>query len=224
MDNIRVRGYRDISFWQEDGIGLIVIKSDVNGIISRNCLDEMVSALGLASMDPNVKCVAFTGINKVFAKGMKPDGDDGRSLYELMQSSSSFLSMVYSLPKPIFSILNGDATNEGYEIALSSDLIISAEDANVGFNQEYQTILGGSFTAARFPLLAISKAQEAKNVDIVFKADSLLEDAKNYILKNFGNRMVQARRQKMYDISNKILLEKVWAYETYLMRSTERSR
>ncbi|KAA8922877.1 enoyl-CoA hydratase/isomerase family protein [Thermoplasma sp.] len=219
MTDIRVRGYRSISFWQEEGIGLIVIRSDSHGEFDLNTLDEITAAMGIAAMDESVKSVAITGMNNVFGRRIVSGQLSNNIVYRMMQSSSALISMIYSLEKPVFAILNGDAIDEGYEIALLADMIISADDVRVGFEKGYEFKIGGSFTSLRMRRTDLSVAEEGINVDRVLKHESLLETAKEIIEKTADANFSIRRKQRYRGITELINMEKLNFYEHYLMRT-----
>jgi len=219
MTDIRVRGYKSISFWQEEGIGLIVIRSNSHGRFDLNTLGEITAAIGIAAMDGSVRAVALTGMNNIFGRQLVIGQLSNNTVYNVMQSSSSLISMIYTFEKPIFSILNGDAIDEGYEIALLADRIISADDIKVGFSRDYEFKIGGSFTSLRMTKTDISGPAEGINVDRVVKHESLLEDAKNIIKETADINFPMRRRQRYRYISELINAEKINFYEHYLARS-----
>lgn len=219
MNNVRVKGFKDITFWQDSGIGLIVLRSDENGLVNGNAIGELVAAIGTASIDDKVEAVAITGLNENFSTGLKVERNDLDTVRAVLDSSNSLVSLIYSLEKPIFSILSGDATNMGYEIALLSDVILSHNGNRVGFDAGYNFIAGGSITSVRFRnKFEASIAEEGRNVDRVLPKDTLLEDAKNFILehKDFDYHLV--RRRAMRGLRESMLEER----ENFMRRYTAR--
>lgn len=207
-NNIRVKGFDDISFWQEDGIGLIVLRSSNEGLITHNAIDELISAVGTASIDDNVKSIAITGQNNQFSTGLFHKENSLAEITSILNSTSTLVSMIYSFEKPVFSILSGDALDIGYELALLTDAILSSKDAKVGFRPGYQFVLGGSMTSARFRNFAILESKAGSNVDRVFNKDSLLEDSKAFIKENEGYPYHLLRKRTMADLRTALLEEK----------------
>jgi hypothetical protein len=177
MSNIRVQGYNQISFWQEEGIGVIVLRTNSKGLIGVRGVEELLTALSIASVDQEVKSVAITGMNNIFCKGIELI-DSHEEKKEFLDACSSLATLVGSMRKPIFAVLNGDAINEGYEIALLCDLIISKKGFSLGVDSGYYFKLGGSLTSQRFRKFKLSKAVEEKNTDFVItENDTFLEDS-----------------------------------------------
>ncbi len=209
MNNVRVKGFKDITFWQDGGIGLIVLRSDQGGLVNWNAISELVAALGTASIDDKVTSIAITGLNENFSSGLKSETADMETAMAILDSANSLISLVYSLEKPIFSILSGDAIDAGYELALMSDVVISHSENKVGFTSGYNFTVGGSITAGRFKnALSVSSAEEGKNVDVVLPKDTLLDDARKYVLEHQGYNYHLLRRRAMRGLRESILEER----------------
>lgn len=215
MNNVRVKGFKDITFWQDNGIGIIVLRTDDKGLVNWNAVGELIASLGTASIDENVKAIAITGINENFATGMKAEENNIETAQAILDSANSLISLIYSLEIPIFSILSGDAIDCGYEIALLSDVLIAHKGAKVGFSKGYNFTLGGSITALKFRNnLDVTEVSEGKNVDIVLPKETLLQDAKEYILEHRDYNYHLLRRRSMRGLRESILEER----ESFLKR------
>ena len=177
MSNIRVQGYDQISFWQEEGVGVIVLRTNSRGLIGVRGTEELLTALSIASVDREVKSVAITGMNNIFCKGIeKAKIQDEKK--EFLDACTSLATLISSMKKPIFALLNGDAINEGYEIALLCDLIISKKGFSLGVDKGYFFKMGGSLTSLRFRGFKLAKAIERENTDLVLSEDeTFLQDS-----------------------------------------------
>ncbi|AKA49607.1 hypothetical protein IX51_11390 [uncultured archaeon] len=209
MNNVRVKGFNDITFWQDSGIGLIVLRSDDNGLINWNAINELVAAIGTASIDDKVKSIAVTGMNEHFSVGLKADSTDFETAKAILESANSLISLIYSLEKPVFSVLSGDAIDAGYELALLGDVVISHEENRVGFNRGYNFSIGGSITVQKFRnKLDLCDASEGSNVDVLLPKDKLLDEAKKYILNHQDYSYHLLRRRSMRGLRESILEER----------------
>lgn len=193
MSDIRVKGFDDVSFWREEDIGLIVIRSSSEGQIRKKTIDELVMALSTASIDPSIKSIALTGQNEVFCR----DIGDWENPTDIMNSLRALASIVYSLEKPVTAILNGDATDTGYELALLCDTIISSPNSKLGFNPSYMFSMGGSLSSLRFNSIEILRAGEKVNCDYVFPEADLLGLAKTKIQEISSNNLVLRRKNRL---------------------------
>ncbi len=193
MSDIRVKGFDDVSFWREEDIGLIVIRSSSEGKIRKNTIDELVMALSTASIDPSIKSIAITGQNEVFCREI----GNWENPTELLSSLRALASVIYSLEKPINAIVNGDAIDTGYEIALLCDTIISSPEAKLGFNPSYMFSMGGSLSSLKFNGVEISRATENVNCDYVFPGSDLLGLSKTKIQEICSNNLVLRRKNRL---------------------------
>ena len=103
MSNIRVQGYNQISFWQEENVGVIVLRTNSRGLIGVRGIEELLTALSIASVDKNVKSIAITGMNNIFCKGIEMTGSQEEK-GEFLDACTSLATLVSSLKKPIFAL------------------------------------------------------------------------------------------------------------------------
>ncbi len=207
MSNLRVKGFNSITFWQEDSIGLIVIKSDKNGNIQTNTLNEMMQSLAIAAADEKVKYIAITGMNSVFAKDIyfKPE----ESIKEALETMLSYSLFSSGVQKPVIALLNGDAINIGYEIALLTDVVIASSKAKSGFTKDYQCLMGGTIARRRFFDANLSKPSERKNCDKLIEEIDFLGIAKEFILNDVRNNVYQERNALRWDLKERIYEEQI---------------
>lgn len=196
MSDIRVKGFEDISFWREEEVGLIVLRSSSSGKIRKQTLDELMMALSTASIDVSVESIAITGQNDFFANELL----GWENPIEMLNSIRALASIIYSIEKPIYAIANGDAVDIGYELALLCDTIISAPEAKLGFTKQYMFAMGGSLTSSKFLRTEVRKALEGMNCDYVFPASDLLGESKALIGATSSFKMVLQRKSRMKPI------------------------
>ncbi|MCL4330497.1 MAG: enoyl-CoA hydratase-related protein [Candidatus Thermoplasmatota archaeon] len=209
MSNLRVEGYDDIVFWQEDGIGVIVIKSSAESRARIRFFEEIIMALTAAATDENVRAVAITGMNRNFLKEVVyPDENSIKFRENLTRLASAYLSLIYTMEKNVYTLLNGDSTDIGMEIALSGDVVIASASASLGYSRNWKFCCGGSLTSLRFPALEISQATAGKNCDIVFQSDTFLDESKKFIQRDYGYSRFLMRRRRMDNLRIALLEEK----------------
>ncbi len=97
---------------------------------------DMLSALGRAAEDPDVRSIVFTGEGRAFSSGgdLKADsefGADGKTadLTSLRTLYNPLILRVRTVPKPVVAAVNGPAVGIGCSLALAADLIVAAESA-----------------------------------------------------------------------------------------------
>lgn len=224
MSNLKVHGFNHITFWQEDGIGVIAIRSDSNGRINVNLIQELIMAFGTAIADSEVKAVALTGINDNFLTGLNWF-EDSQGFEDTIDTSHTLVNIIKAMKKPLFALLNGDAIDFGYELALLSDYIIAVKKSNVGFNNGYLFMAGGSHTWNRFRFLGTGHAQERINVDMVIENEGeFLEDSKKLIRENMLVDFPSIRQNRLAGISRSILVETDKLLRSYYSRFREEKK
>ncbi|HLH85730.1 MAG TPA: enoyl-CoA hydratase-related protein [Thermoplasmataceae archaeon] len=205
MSNLRTKGFKWITFWREDSVGVIVIKATSDGMIADEALPELFVALTTAATDDQVKSVALTGQNMTFLKGIIYDKS---SVIEMLDSARALVSVAVTIEKPIYSVVNGTCTDFGYELALLGDCIIAHGGCDIGFSRDYRFIMAGSVTSRRFSPFKVEKAEAGKNVDFVVPADNLLGDSKTMIeTLNMLSRANNRRIIMAADVRNALLAE-----------------
>lgn len=178
--NITTYGFHDISFWKEENIGLIVMRCDSKGRSRQSLFKELLQVVGIAYMDESVRSIAITGINEIFLKEIMLEEKQGAA-HEFFDYAHALIRTIYSLNKPVFSVVNGPAIGIGNEIALLSDAIIASSAAVLGFQPGYNFTLLGSLTASRFGVRPVEQAKQGLNADHVLEHDNFMEDAKKKI-------------------------------------------
>ena len=175
--NITTHGFHDLSFWKEENIGLIVMRCDSKGRSRQNLFKELLQVVGIAYMDESVRSIAITGINEIFLREIMLEEKDGAA-HEFFDYAHALIRTIYSLNKPVFSLVNGPALGIGYEIALLSDAIISSSSSVMGFPPGYNFVLLGSLTSSRFGVRPVEPARQGINADYVIDHDNFMADAK----------------------------------------------
>lgn len=222
MSNLRVKGFEYISFWEEDSLGIIAIRADSRGISNVGVINELILALGTALADEKIKAVAITGINEVFLMGLVWDSKK-QDFLEVIDSSHMLATIIYGIRKPVFSLLNGDCQNFGYELALLTDRIIARPSCNVGFSTDYGFMAGGSLTWNRYRYTGIGRSRAGVNVDVVGDDKNFLQFCKDYILDKQHFDFSTVRRAMLGQLQSALMAETDTQLRNYYKRlSVER--
>lgn len=207
MSDIKTEGFSQISFWKEDSIGLIVMRPDSRGYCSQDLIRELLEAVGIGYMDDGVSSIAFTGLNNFFLSEILID-ERKEALQEFFEMLHTLIRTIAAISKPLFAVINGNATGIGYELALLTDVLMASDAAEVGFPANYKFVSLGSLTCQRFGLLPITKSEEGKNVDYVFPADDFLSDSKSKIRELESLDHALARKNRLANLELAMLSEK----------------
>lgn len=205
--NITTHGFHDLSFWKEENIGLIVMRCDSKGRSRQNLFKELLQVVGIAYMDESVRSIAITGINEIFLREIMLEEKDGAA-HEFFDYAHALIRTIYSLNKPVFSLVNGPALGIGYEIALLSDAIISSSSSVMGFQPGYNFVLLGSLTSSRFGVRPVEPAKQGINADYVLDHDNFMADAKVKVHELDMLRYSLNRKIRFRGFEEAMLLEK----------------
>ncbi len=205
--NITTHGFHDLSFWKEENIGLIVMRCDSKGRSRQNLFKELLQVVGIAYMDESVRSIAITGINEIFLREIMLEEKDGAA-HEFFDYAHALIRTIYSLNKPVFSLVNGPALGIGYEIALLSDAIISSSSSVMGFPPGYNFVLLGSLTSSRFGVRPVEPARQGINADYVIDHDNFMADAKVKVHELDMLRYSLNRKIRFRGFEEAMLLEK----------------
>ena len=131
--------FADILFDKAEGVARITInRPERHNAFRPETLDEMMTALHLARMDPEVGVIILTGAGeKAFCSGgdQKIRGEDGgyRDAKGVNHLNALDLQrMIRTLPKPVVAMVAGWAIGGGHVLHLVCDLTIAAENARFG--------------------------------------------------------------------------------------------
>ncbi|WP_425307510.1 enoyl-CoA hydratase/isomerase family protein [Ammonicoccus fulvus] len=114
---------------------LTLNRPDVRNALSHQLNDAIVDALIEADHDPEIYVVAITGTGSAFCSGADlKDARDmaaaGKPLYgPILSSKRSLFEVMIDTRKPTVAIINGPAMAGGFELVLSCDLRIAADNA-----------------------------------------------------------------------------------------------
>ncbi len=197
-----VDGFRKISFWREESVGVITILAP--GHIDNDMLDEMIRVLSIAAVDEKVTSVLLTGSNYIFSRGLKVPGSriyaDFRDYYRRIQS---FLLFFMALEKPIFSAINGTVTNNGLSLALLADEVFYSDNSKIILDNEEPTVLMGTVTV---PERIRMVDGELKIDGIETGKESMMEDAFKRT-KQLQNVSFHRARRKRFPETERVLLQ-----------------
>ena len=101
--------------------------------------------------DDRVGVVLVTGCGEVFSLGSEPPSDD----LDFLQTADKLRvsSRIAACAKPVIAALNGDAIDQGMEMALACDFRLAAEDARLGLTQVDAGLLPWDGGTQRLPRL-----------------------------------------------------------------------
>lgn len=119
----------------QDGpvLWLTVNRPEVRNALNTAVLGELAAKMVQADADPAVRVMVVTGAGGQFAAGADIDeiADKG-SIEGMNDPRKEYWRAIQSVTKPVIAAVEGYCLGGGCELALSADLLVVAEDAQLG--------------------------------------------------------------------------------------------
>ena len=125
--------YKNIKVENRENYAVIEIANNKNNSLDQETLKEIAYAAKLLNKIKKIRCIGLTGNSKFFSPGA--DIKELKNLNSKQAKKNKLFSFVDQLAKiniPIISFVNGYALGGGFELALSTDIIIASADAKFG--------------------------------------------------------------------------------------------
>lgn len=144
-------------------VGIIHLnRPKVLNAINRQMVTEIISVLETWDRDERVKAIIITGNERTFAAGADIDemANDTAITLEKMNQFTEWDRIAW-VKKPIIAAVTGYCLGGAFELALSCDLIIAAENAQFGFPEVKLGVMPGAGGTVRLTkLMGRTKALE----------------------------------------------------------------
>ena len=125
--------YKNIKVENRENYAVIEIANNKNNSLDQETLKEIAYAAKSLSKIKKIRCIGLTGNSKFFSHGA--DIKELKNLNSKQAKKNKLFSFVDQLDKikiPIISFVDGYALGGGFELALSTDIIIASVDAKFG--------------------------------------------------------------------------------------------
>jgi hypothetical protein len=207
-----VEGFKKISFWREETVGVVTLLSP--GHIDNTLLEELIRVFSIAALDDQVSSVLLTGSNYIFSRGVSvPENKSYADLRDYYKRIQSLVLFWIALEKPIFTAINGTATNNGLSLALLGDETFFSENTKIVLDKEEPVLLLGSST---IPEKIVLKGGSLTVKGVETGKDSMMQDVfeKTKQLQNLSYNSV--RRKKFPEFEKTLLQEEIDFLDYYL--------
>ncbi|MDR1835056.1 MAG: enoyl-CoA hydratase/isomerase family protein [Fusobacteriaceae bacterium] len=155
-----------VLYTKEGSIATVVMNSPKTmNALEEGLVEGLIESLGQAADDPQVGAVILTGVGKAFCAGGDlraiGKGFTVSAAYDYIKHFHKFVKLLYELPKPVITAVNGHAAGAGFCIALLGDIVVASENAK--FSTAFVKVgavpdLGGLYVLPR--LVGLQKAKE----------------------------------------------------------------
>jgi enoyl-CoA hydratase len=197
---------------------LTLNRPDVRNALNNELVEGIMHAVIEADHDPEVYVIALTGAGSAFCSGAdlrnaRDTADAGRPFYGPLHSPRrSICETMIDSRKPTIAIVNGAAMAGGFELALSCDMMIAADNSFFAV-PEAKRGRGAHFASVALPQMvppAIAMewlytgrripAQEMERwglVNRVVPAASLMDDAMKFLADVISSAPLSLQRLKL---------------------------
>lgn len=132
-------------------------RPEVKNCVNWGLLTQMGVALDRAERDPDVRVVLIRGRGGTFCAGADLNMLDADFLgttnnsVEIAQVSAKTWARAFDLQKPTIAVVEGHAVAGGFELMISCDFAIAADDAKIGDFHIRRALFGGAGPIYRLP-------------------------------------------------------------------------
>jgi enoyl-CoA hydratase len=157
-----------IQYEVDDGVATIWLnRPEVKNCVNWALLTELGAALERAEDDDDVRVVLIRGRGNTFCAGADLNMLDSEFLgttnnsVKIAQVSARTFDRAFNLGKPTVAVVEGYAVAGGFELMISCDFAIAADDAKVGDFHIRRALFGGAGPIYRLPrYIGLRKTKE----------------------------------------------------------------
>ena len=125
----RIIPYSAIELALGDGVAIITLdRAESNNRLDELMADELREAAGSLSTDDDVRVIILTGKGPVFSVGRETPRDPAQ--VARLQTAKA----ITAIHVPVLAAINGDAADQGLELALAADLRVTTTEAQFWFS------------------------------------------------------------------------------------------
>ena len=142
----------------QDKIAVVTLdRPEAGNRVDENMAAGLAEACAAAERDDAVRVVVLTGVGRSFCVGSEPDSPATPAAFSRLRSSGS----VASISKPVIAAVNGDAIDQGLELALACDLRVASSGARLGLTHITRGLVPWDGGTQRLPrLIGLGRATE----------------------------------------------------------------
>ena len=212
--------FQTLQYELEDGLALVTLnRPDQLNAIDMEMRRDLTALSEELTFNDDVRVVLFTGAGRAFSSGGDLAHFEQGWLTPTFRAHSrrliKFFDDLEMLEKPVIAAVNGPATGGGLELALACDVRFAAEEATLGFRENYIGLIPGIGGCARLArLIGVARAKELifagtmlpapealamGLVNRVVPGDKLLDEARGYA------QMLLKRAPQSLGLAKKVL-------------------
>ena len=147
-----------VSLETQNGVAVITMdRPDAGNRVDQALAVSFAEACTAVERDDAVRVVVLTGAGGSFCEGTEPESPAGREAFSRLRASAH----VASISKPVIAAVNGDAIDQGLELALACDLRVASSGARLGLTHITRGLIPWDGGSQRLPrLIGLGRATE----------------------------------------------------------------
>src|SRR5215210_922492 len=157
-----------VQYEVEDGVATLWLnRPEVKNCVNWGLLTQLGAALERAEEDDDVRVVVIRGRGRTFCAGADLNMLDSEFLgttnnsVKIAQVSARTFDRAFNLAKPTIAVVEGYAVAGGFELMISCDFCIAADDARIGDFHIRRALFGGAGPIYRLPrYIGLRKTKE----------------------------------------------------------------
>src|SRR6478609_4772590 len=157
-----------IQYEAADGVATLWLnRPEVKNCVNWGLLTQLGAALERAEDDDDVRVVLIRGRGRTFCAGADLNMLDSEFLgttnnsVKIAQVSARTFDRAFNLGKPTIAVVEGHAVAGGFELMISCDFAIAADDAKIGDFHIRRALFGGAGPIYRLPrYIGLRKTKE----------------------------------------------------------------
>jgi enoyl-CoA hydratase/carnithine racemase len=157
-----------VQYEVDDGVATLWLnRPEVKNCVNWELLIQLGAALERAEDDDDVRVVLIRGRGHTFCAGADLNMLDSKFLgttnnsVKIAQVSARTFDRAFNLGKPTIAVVEGHAVAGGFELLISCDFCIAADDAKIGDFHIRRALFGGAGPIYRLPrYIGIRKTKE----------------------------------------------------------------
>ena len=179
-----------VEFEARNNVAILTLnRPEARNAISPEVSQTMAAHLDTIEADPALRIVVITGRGEVFSAGADLKVVAQGKANDIARGKGGFAGIVSrDFPKPIIAAVNGPALAGGFEIVLSCDLVVAAENARFGIPETKRGLMAAAGGLIRLP----KRVPLAIALELAMTGDPI--DADRALQLGLVNRVVPAAR------------------------------
>ena len=172
--------FQSLQYDLKDGLALVTLnRPDQLNAINMEMRHDFTALTEELFFNDDVRVVLFTGAGRAFSSGGDLAHFEQGWLTPTFRAHSrrliKFFDDLEMLEKPVIAAINGPATGGGLELALACDVRFAAEQATLGFRENYIGLIPGIGGCARLArLIGVARAKELIFAGTMLPAEAAL--------------------------------------------------